>query len=74
MKILVIHGPNLDLLGRREPDVYGRVTLAEINQRVQQLAGELNARVDCVQLAGEGDIVQAVGAALGAYDGILINP
>lgn len=74
VKILVIHGPNLDLLGRREPEVYGRVTLAELNRRLESLAKELGATVECLQIAGEGEMVKAIGAALGRCDGILINP
>lgn len=74
MKILVLHGPNLDLLGRREPEVYGRATLPEINRRLAEAAKELGCEIDCAQEAGEGELVRRIGAALGKYDGILINP
>jgi len=74
VKILVIHDPNLDLLGRREPEVYGATTLAEIDRQLTYLARELRVEVKIRQLAGEGEIVRAIGSALGLFDGILINP
>ncbi len=72
--VLVIHGPNLNLLGRREVRVYGPATLAEIDARLRDLGAALGASVTCVQHNGEGDIVTAIQDADGRYDGIVINP
>ena len=74
MRILVIHGPNLNLLGTREPEVYGSVTLAEIDGALRSLGAELGAEVDAFQSNHEGAIIDAIHAARGRYDGILINP
>ena len=74
MKILVLHGPNLQLLGRREPEIYGRETLAVINDRLQQRGEKLGAVLDFFQSNSEGALVDRVGAALDCYDGLLINP
>ena len=73
LRILVLHGPNLNLLGRREPEVYGRVTLAEIDARLHSLAVELGALIDCLQSNHEGVLIDAVQGAIGTRDGILIN-
>jgi len=72
--ILVIHGPNLNLLGVREPGVYGQGTLAEIDAQLQGLAKELGLELRSVQSNVEGEIVNAVQAAAGKAQGILINP
>ncbi|MDD5382661.1 MAG: type II 3-dehydroquinate dehydratase [Candidatus Margulisbacteria bacterium] len=74
MKILVIHGPNLDLLGQREIDIYGKFTLAEIDAALQKLGQELKVEVKAVQLAGEGEICKQIGAAGQEYAAIIINP
>jgi 3-dehydroquinate dehydratase II len=74
MKILVLHGPNLNLLGTREPDVYGNTTLADINDALMKLAADLGVEVDIFQSNGEGLLVDAIHAAVGNCDGILINP
>lgn len=74
MRILVVHGPNLSLLGLREPEVYGRVTLAEIDARLAALAAELGATVRCVQSNHEGALVDELHAARGHFDAVLINP
>ena len=74
LRVLVIHGPNLNLLGRREPGVYGRSTLAEIDEALAQLARELVLEVESVQHNGEGAIVDAIQGTEGRYAGILINP
>lgn len=75
MRILVIHGPNLDLLGTREPGVYGTTTLAEIDAALLALAQELHVNLETVQSACEGEIVRAIGQARRqGVDGILINP
>lgn len=73
-RILVLHGPNLNLLGTREPGVYGRLTLADIGERLEALGKELGARVDCFQSNHEGALLDRIHAARGAADGILINP
>jgi 3-dehydroquinate dehydratase-2 len=72
--VLVVHGANLDLLGTREPDVYGRTTLAEIRAAIEERAAEGGHRVTWVQSNHEGDLVDAIGRAVGGVDGILINP
>jgi 3-dehydroquinate dehydratase-2 len=72
--ILVIHGPNLNLLGVREPGVYGKDTLAQIDAQLQSLAAELGLGVSSVQSNVEGEIVNAVQGAAGKAQGILINP
>jgi 3-dehydroquinate dehydratase-2 len=74
MKFLVLHGPNLNLLGRREPEVYGTLTLEEINISIEQLADELGCSVTFLQSNAEGALIDAIQSAPGAYDGILINP
>ena len=73
-KYLVIHGPNLNLLGSRETNVYGTTTLDEINRMLEGLASELGVDVTTVQHAEEGMIVRTIGEALGEFRGILINP
>jgi 3-dehydroquinate dehydratase-2 len=74
LRILAIHGPNLGLLGKREPDIYGRTTLGEIDAALSALAKELGAGLRICQFNGEGEIVTAIGEAMGAFDGLLINP
>jgi 3-dehydroquinate dehydratase-2 len=74
MKILVIHGPNLNLLGSREPGVYGTTTLAGIDAGMTSLAAELAVEVEFFQANSEGSLVDAIQAASGVYAGIVINP
>lgn len=74
MKILVLHGPNLNLLGSREPAVYGKVTLSEINAALEALAGELGVELETCQSNSEGDLVDRAHAAAASCQGILINP
>ena len=74
VKILVLHGPNLQLLGRRNPAVYGRATLVAINQRLRAEAQRLKLRLTLRQLNHEGELVEAIGEAPGEFAGILINP
>ncbi len=70
----MLHGPNLNLLGQREPQVYGSVTLASINQSLQALAEELGVTIECLQSNHEGVLVDAIQGAVGRAHGILINP
>ena len=74
MNILVINGPNLNMLGIREPDIYGRATYADLCALIRQEAEALGARVEFFQSNHEGAIVDAIQAAYGAMDGIVINP
>ena len=73
-KILVIHGPNLNMLGKRETDVYGNATLDEINNAVKLLANDLGADVSFFQSNSEGKLIDIIHEAAGAYDAIVINP
>lgn len=73
LSILVLHGPNLNLLGQREPGIYGSVTLAEINHLLEQEGQKLQARISVMQSNHEGVLVDAIHAALGQHRGILIN-
>ncbi len=74
MHILVIHGPNLNLLGKREPDIYGTFTLDDINKSLSSLAAELGVKVSFFQSNHEGELVQKIQDALGVYQAIVINP
>lgn len=73
-KILVIHGPNLQLLGRREPEIYGKTTLDDINKQLEKLAIQLGASLRIEQKNSEGDIVSLIDEAMDWADAILINP
>jgi 3-dehydroquinate dehydratase-2 len=74
MKLLVLHGPNLNLLGKREPEVYGSLTMDDINSSIMQLARELGCSVTFFQSNSEGTLIDAIQAAALDCDGILINP
>ncbi len=74
MKILFINGPNLNLLGKREPSIYGSCTLDDINERITKLAAELGVLVSFFQSNHEGELVQKVQDAMGQYQAIVINP
>jgi 3-dehydroquinate dehydratase-2 len=74
MRILVLHGPNLNLFGRREPQIYGTMTLAEINQRLEALARELEVELVIVQSNHEGALVDALHEHIDQAAGALINP
>lgn len=74
MRVLVIHGPNLNLLGEREPEIYGTQTLAELNDFITGGALGLGITVECVQYNSEGDIIDAIAQARNRYDAIVINP
>lgn len=73
MRIVVIHGPNLNLLGTREPQIYGSQNLAEINQRLANLAAAQNVELRTFQSNGEGEIVDAIQEAGRWANGLLIN-
>ncbi len=74
-RILILHGPNLNLLGQREPDVYGRQTLADINNTLASLAEELGFAVEAVQSNHEGVLIDRIHAAeTDGFSGIVINP
>ena len=74
MKVLVIHGPNLNLLGTREPDVYGSATLEEVNASIEKAAEALGASVQIHQTAREGEIIELLHSGIGVVDGCLLNP
>ncbi len=73
-RVLVIHGPNLNMLGRREPGIYGSDTLADIDARLAEEGRHLGLHVETFQSNHEGAIVDRIQEALGSCDGILINP
>ena len=73
-QVLVIHGPNLQLLGRRRPDIYGTADLASINRELQSLAKRRGARLTIVQSNHEGELVELIGAGKSRYDALVINP
>jgi len=74
IKILVIHGPNLNLLGKREPHIYGKVTLKKINDALRKLAKRKRISLKIVQSNYEGEIVEIIQKAQNRFSGILINP
>ena len=74
LKILVIHGPNLNILGAREPKIYGRITLKEINSKLLKLAKEKKVGLEIVQSNHEGRIVDLIGKSKNKFKAILINP
>ncbi|MBW2569328.1 MAG: type II 3-dehydroquinate dehydratase [Deltaproteobacteria bacterium] len=73
-KIMVIHGPNLNMLGKREPDIYGKDTLEAINSKLEKLGKKLGIDVDTFQSNYEGAIVEKVHEIPGKYKGLIINP
>lgn len=73
-KILVIHGPNLQLLGRRQPDIYGTADLQAINRELRRIAAARKVAVEIMQSNHEGEIVERIGAAHGRCQAIVINP
>ena len=73
MKIAIINGPNLNLLGVREPDVYGRESLADVERALRDVAGEANVELEFVQHNGEGQLIDAIHKMRGKVDGAVIN-
>lgn len=73
MRILVLHGPNLNMLGGRQPEIYGTTTLDDVNARLTDLARELGVEVETFQSNHEGALVDRIQAARGQYDALLIN-
>ena len=73
-RILLLHGPNLNLLGQREPEVYGHLTLAYIDQQLQHYAQTLGIELRCVQSNHEGTLIDAIHEAVGWAGGLVINP
>jgi 3-dehydroquinate dehydratase-2 len=74
MKVMVLHGPNLNMLGTREPQHYGNQTLDSINDAIKSLASELDMTVEIFQSNSEGCLVDKIQSAYGKFDAILINP
>jgi 3-dehydroquinate dehydratase-2 len=72
-KLLLINGPNLNMLGKRDPNQYGTFTLADAEDLTRQTAANLGWELDCCQSNHEGDLVDRIQQAIGVYDGILIN-
>jgi 3-dehydroquinate dehydratase-2 len=73
VRVLVLSGPNLQLLGTREPEIYGKETLADIHARIVARAADLGVTVDTFQSNHEGALLDRIGEARGVYDGILLN-
>ena len=73
-KVLVIHGPNLNLLGKRERGIYGKVSIAQIDKKLGLTGKRLRLKIECFQSNHEGELVSKIGEAKGSFDGILINP
>ncbi len=72
-KVLVLHGPNLNLLGKRQPEIYGRLTLDQINRKIQDLAKELNIQVETRQSNHEGEMVTWIQDSPKEFDALVIN-
>ncbi len=74
LNILVINGPNINLLGLREPDIYGKGTYNDLLKSIEKWSDDIGVRTKCVQSNHEGDIVDFIQSAYGSFDGIVINP
>jgi 3-dehydroquinate dehydratase-2 len=74
MKVLLVNGPNLNLLGTREPEVYGTTTLAEIDAKLKALAAELGAELECFQSNHEGALIDKLHERIDTLQGALVNP
>ena len=73
-KILLIHGPNLNMLGIRKKDIYGNASLDDVNKMIREKAGPLDLAVDIYQYNGEGEIITQIHRAYNNYQGLIINP
>jgi len=73
-RILIIHGPNLNMLGKREVHIYGNISLADINRAMEALAKELQVELDIFQSNSEGALIDRIQQAHNRYDGLVINP
>jgi 3-dehydroquinate dehydratase II len=73
IKILVLHGPNLNMLGTREPEIYGRTTLEQINDRLRGLAANLDSEVETFQANSEGDLIDIIQKKSAVIDGLIVN-
>ena len=73
-KIFVIHGPNLNLLGQREPEIYGSLSMEDINQKVTDAAKEQNIEIECYQSNSEGVLIDRLQQANREADGVIFNP
>ncbi|HAZ11095.1 MAG: type II 3-dehydroquinate dehydratase [Omnitrophica bacterium GWA2_41_15] len=74
IKILVIHGPNLNLLGKREPEIYGKITIEDINKKLKEAAKKKKVTLEIFQSNHEGEIVDKIGKGKFKYNALLINP
>jgi 3-dehydroquinate dehydratase-2 len=72
-KILVLHGPNLNMLGTRQPEIYGTITLEQINDRLRRLAGSLGCEVEAFQSNSEGELIDLIQKNGAASDGLIVN-
>lgn len=72
-KLLIIHGPNLNMLGKRDPEIYGNLSLEEVNRKIEDFSRKHNIKVNIKQSNKEGEIIDAIHSAID-YDGIVINP
>ena len=74
MKFLILHGPNLNLLGKREPGIYGSQTLEDINSSLEELSADLGCELSFFQSNSEGELIDAIHSAVHEHQGVLINP
>ncbi|MFC3122660.1 type II 3-dehydroquinate dehydratase [Agaribacter flavus] len=74
MKILLLNGPNLNLLGKREPDIYGSETLADVEKYLREYASQCDCELSCLQSNAEHVLLDAIHQAMGSIDGVIINP
>lgn len=74
IRVLVIHGPNLNLLGKREPEIYGKITIEDINKKLKEAAKKKKVTLEIFQSNHEGEIVDKIGKAKNRYEALLINP
>lgn len=74
MKLLVINGVNLNMLGMREPEIYGKETISDLEEKMKSFAKEKNTEIDFYQSNIEGEIVNKIHSSMGVYDGMIINP